>query len=164
MLWRISGFNSAVAPPSHGDAPISVEHQATRSAFGEGYERLLQFHTPDVDPFYMRFSLYQKRDQHAVLAMGNTASTIFFWDFQQLMAKSTSTDSHGAIPGQASLRRKSKSPGSTRHMSDPFTNIEAHESVVINDDDFRTRQIAWCANGEWMVAVGDEGMMAVFHR
>ncbi|KAI9795110.1 MAG: hypothetical protein M1816_000132 [Peltula sp. TS41687] len=144
VLWRISGFDGALAPPSVDEAPVNLEHHGTQSAFGDGYERLLQFQVPNVDPFYRRFGLFHQPNKHAVLAMGNLDSAIFFWDFQRLVDQTASTD------------------GSD--MSDPFKELPAHKSVVIKGNGFLTRQIAWSVGGEWMVAVGDQGTIAIFGR
>ncbi|KAI9824096.1 MAG: hypothetical protein M1832_002165 [Thelocarpon impressellum] len=88
VLWRIEGFSStAPAPPPHA-APTTHTSRETRSAFGSGgYQRLLQFHVPHTEPFYMRFGLLQGQPQaHPVLAMGNAKSKVFLWDFAQLEA------------------------------------------------------------------------------
>ena len=86
VLWRVKGFSALDSPPSQADAPIARLHEPTRSAFGDGgYERLLQFRLPEVEPFYIRFGLFAQPFKHPVLAGGNNASTVFLWDLQQLL-------------------------------------------------------------------------------
>lgn len=191
VLWRISGFDSGLAPPSMDEAPINLGRDETQSAFGSGYERLLQFRTGNVDPFYMRFGLFHQPNKHAVLAMGNLDSTIHFWDIQQLVDPfatsqgsseavkrkrrrssaerdntpstnvSTSTTS-GRIDRQVALRLDKRKK--THDISDPFKEVPAHKSVLLKRKAFVTRQIAWSVGGEWMVATGDQGMIAIFSR
>ncbi|KAI9678303.1 MAG: hypothetical protein M1817_006248 [Caeruleum heppii] len=84
VLWRIEGFSSSAPPPSPDQAPTTHESRETRSAFGVGYQRLLQFEIPRMDPFYMRFGFFAQPGKHPVLAMGNTNSKVFLWDFKQL--------------------------------------------------------------------------------
>ncbi|KAI9799518.1 MAG: hypothetical protein M1833_004040 [Piccolia ochrophora] len=96
VLWRVTGFSSSLPPPPPSTAPTTHERLETRSAFGDGYERLIQFSCPGTEPFYMRFGLfhpnlsyppqYTPTFTHPVLAMGNVNSKISFWDFQQLVA------------------------------------------------------------------------------
>lgn len=184
VLWRISGFDSSLAPPSMDGAPINLRHDETQSAFGSGYERLLQFQTPNVDPFYMRFGLFHQPNKHAVLAMGNLDSTIFFWDIQQLVDQSAHSEGSSEskkrkrrrssterdntpstnIDQQTSLPSRSNKPERIHDISDPFKELPAHKSVVIRRKGLVTRQIAWSVGGEWMVAVGDQGLIAIFGR
>ena len=92
VLWRVKGFSSSAPPPSHADAPIARLHEPTRSAFGDaGYERLLQFRLPQVEPFYIRFGLFAQPFKHPVLAGGNNVSTVFLWDLQQLLDRGSAT-------------------------------------------------------------------------
>ncbi len=49
-------------------------------------------------------------------------------------------------------------------ISDPFLEIAPHLSITVPKVRFAARQAAWSAGGEWMVVVGDNGMIAVFHR
>ncbi|KAK5699652.1 hypothetical protein LTR97_005781 [Elasticomyces elasticus] len=53
-------------------------------------------------------------------------------------------------------------------LGDSFMALKAHHSVeaqtTITKGHFATAQIAWSPDGTWMVAVGDRGMMSIFHR
>ena len=116
VLWRITGFNPKLPPPGPDRAPKTGEFKDTRNGFmkpssrpGNGsssgdftdhaqnqveetqrplFERLLEFHVPDSNPFYMRFSLLtpspSNPDLHPVLAFGNHNSKIFFFDLTRL--------------------------------------------------------------------------------
>ncbi|SMQ50974.1 unnamed protein product [Zymoseptoria tritici ST99CH_3D7] len=56
----------------------------------------------------------------------------------------------------------------TSHLSDPFKPIDPHHRISIKTKlitkHFATSQIAWSPDGKWMVGVGDEGFMCLFHR
>lgn len=47
---------------------------------------------------------------------------------------------------------------------DPFRALSAHGSTVVPKINFAGRQVAWSVGGEWMVLVGDEGMIVLFSR
>jgi polycomb protein EED len=55
-------------------------------------------------------------------------------------------------------------------LGDPFMPLKPHRTIHCNDmtlsktKHFATTQIAWSPDGCWMVAVGDSGMMCMFHR
>ncbi|KAL1640732.1 hypothetical protein SLS58_006746 [Diplodia intermedia] len=49
-------------------------------------------------------------------------------------------------------------------ISDPFTPVPSHKSIVIPKMTFCSRQVAWSVGGEWAVAVGDHGMVCLFRR
>lgn len=179
VLWRIHGFSSEADPPTLSDAPIPRLHELTRSAFGDGYERLLQFHTPDVDPFYLRFSLFQAPFKHPILAMGNTLSTVFLWDLRQLIdcipngnlsldasvsAKSRELETHPEMAIGSGDDKSPFKPSKTHDISDPFGLVHSHRTITIPRANFTTRQIAWSTGGEWMVAVGEHATMALFCR
>lgn len=202
VLWRIKGFSSTATAPSPEDAPIARLHEATRSAFGDGYERLLQFQLPNTDVYYVRFALFSQPFKHAVLAAGNNVSTVFLWDLQQLLdwepnttlpfpvhnpatvsAPVPAAKGHGASSSKRSGKAaaaaaaasvsghsgSSDKPGETHDVSSPFALVHAHsQKVIVRPKDvrkrFSVRQVAWSVGGEWMVAVGDNGAMAIFGR
>ncbi|KAI9800844.1 MAG: hypothetical protein M1825_003627 [Sarcosagium campestre] len=229
VLWRIIGFSSASPPPGPDAAPTTHEQRETRSAFGAGYERLLQFACPATDPFYMRFGLFHGAGLHHVLAMGNVHSKIFFWDFAALVACAEGTDPRSLPPPHSHARKGQKGAaprgigressiastttaattasssaasivasigddvsrgeaggtaaaaaaaaaggvgprglgrklGPKYDIMDPFALIEAHKTVTVPKVSFATRQIAWSVGGEWMVVVGDHGVIALFGR
>lgn len=53
-------------------------------------------------------------------------------------------------------------------LSDSFRGLKPNRHIVaktgLSDKHFATTQIAWSPDGCWMVAVGDHGMMCIFHR
>ena len=49
-------------------------------------------------------------------------------------------------------------------VEDPFKKLLPHNVAVVPKVLFASRQAAWSVGGEWMVAVGDQGMIAVLHR
>lgn len=59
-------------------------------------------------------------------------------------------------------------------VSDPYFPIKPHyieeSKTELSKNDkgqlkyFAIRQIAWSPDGTWMIAVGDEGMVSMFHR
>ncbi|KAI9839265.1 MAG: hypothetical protein M1819_003259 [Sarea resinae] len=185
VLWKINGFSSDKPYPNPFDGPTSHDFEDTRSSFGDGYQRLLQFQASKTDPFYMRFGLLNQPGLHPILAMGNTNSRIYMWDLQRLEVWSK----NGGVPWAAPLRRSRKQQGPQReesftsntssgvitnsndgpntshnkkyNISDPFGEIEPHTSATVPRVSFATRQIAWSVGGEWMVAVGDNGMIAI---
>ncbi len=191
VLWRIKGFSSKNAPLPASAAPIFHVDEPTRSAFGDGYERLLQFQTPDVDPYYIRFSLFFQPHKHPVLAMGNNSSTVFMWDVQQLVDWTPDADLPFTVvaarggkktgPGGKQAKNQAaaaapppadaQSPGGTlakpgrRHdISDPFAEIHAHSTIFVKRKGFVARQVAWSVGGEWMVVVGEMATVAIFGR
>ncbi|MCJ1415906.1 hypothetical protein MMC32_002241 [Xylographa parallela] len=49
-------------------------------------------------------------------------------------------------------------------VDDPFRTLIPHRTHVVPRVTFASRQIAWSVGGEWMVVVGDQGMIALFTR
>ena len=49
-------------------------------------------------------------------------------------------------------------------VEDPFKEIKPHKSVTVPKIEFAARGAAWSVGGEWLLVVGDQGMIAVFHR
>ncbi|KAI9714684.1 MAG: hypothetical protein M1812_006349, partial [Candelaria pacifica] len=198
VLWKIDGFSSHNAYPSRGSAPSTHESKDTRSAFGGGYQRLLQFEVPNVNEFYMRFGFFHMPFKHPVLAIGNLGCEVYFWDFQRFeewtgdekeapwyskkgkkppglfregSASTTASSAQtGSNDGQSSQTMAmsgapGQSAGAKAHdISDPFFNIAPHKTITVPNVVFAARQAAWSVGGEWMVVVGNYGMMAVFHR
>lgn len=186
VLWRIDGLDPSNKPPPAGGAPIPNYGESTRSAFGDGYQRLLQFRIPQVDPFYLRFGLFQQPFKHAVLAMGNLAGRIYFWDLQQLVAWSDKEplpfvvykprrepltyEEKLAAKGEIAISSGSPSkpgkpkPPKSHDMSDPYVELHVHYHRTLPRQPFLSRQIAWSPGGEWMVVVGEQETIAIFNR
>ncbi|MCJ1284510.1 hypothetical protein MMC26_003843 [Xylographa opegraphella] len=49
-------------------------------------------------------------------------------------------------------------------VDDPFRALIPHRTHVVPRVTFASRQAAWSVGGEWMVVVGDQGMIALFTR
>lgn len=54
-------------------------------------------------------------------------------------------------------------------LEDRLKHVDPHHKTTINTSlsaklHFATSQVAWSPDGTWMVSVGDNGMMCVFHR
>ena len=112
VLWRITGFNSALPPPPTSTAPKSQEHLETRNGFMRTarvsidddvfedenekstitapFSRLLEFKNEHSTLFYMRFGLLRPNqmfpDLHTVLSAGDTFSKLRHWDLERLIS------------------------------------------------------------------------------
>ncbi|KAI1612575.1 polycomb protein EED [Exophiala viscosa] len=110
VLWKVTGFDSRLPPPDSTTAPKVEEYLDTRNGFmrsiitrADGvanvdvakeledqplYERLLEFETPRIEQFYLRFGLSMPSaaypDLHPVLAFANAHSELRFWDLERL--------------------------------------------------------------------------------
>lgn len=195
VLWRIEGFSSSDPVPSSDAAPSTHKFRETRSAFGGGYMRLLQFESQDTTPFYMRFSLFSQPFKAPILAIGNEKSKVFFWDLLSLETWTEKDDVPFRVPAKKNSKQPSSGqrelsvasntsssvhPGSNDSQSstnsgfpksrerygveDPFKEIKPHKEVTVPKIEFAARRAAWSVGGEWMMVVGDQGMIAVFHR
>lgn len=49
-------------------------------------------------------------------------------------------------------------------VEDPFKAIKPHKSLTVPKIEFAARGAAWSVGGEWLLVVGDQGMIATFHR
>ncbi|KAI9870263.1 MAG: hypothetical protein M1830_004463, partial [Pleopsidium flavum] len=195
VLWRIEGFSSSDPVPSSDAAPSTHKFRETRSAFGGGYMRLLQFESLDTTPFYMRFNLFSQPLKAPILAIGNEKSKVFFWDLQRLETWTEKDDVPFRVPAKknskqpsggqrelsvASTTSSSIHPGSNDSQSstksgfpksserygveDPFKELKPHKELTVPKIEFAARGAAWSVGGEWLLVVGDQGMIAVFHR
>lgn len=81
MLWKIDGFFSGDDNPP--EPPMPGYGRPTRSAFGDGFQRLLTFDMTSVEPFYMRFGLFKEHGYRPILVMGNIKARFSFWDLQR---------------------------------------------------------------------------------
>ena len=69
-----------------------------------------------------------------------------------------STNEDGMV-NQTTARAKQKFG-----TDNPFSKIHPHRTQVVPKVTFAARQCAWSVGGEWMVVVGDQGMLAIFSR
>lgn len=231
VLWMITNFSSSRPSPSQTAAPATNVFRETRSAFSQddepGYQRLLQFDTPDSGPFYMRFGLLRQPDLHPILAFGNCVSKVFLWDLYRLeeghgaisesirmpgpargRKKHGSHTGSGSTPAYSSSNRETSIGGSSVNsasfttnsgadlpstsatsvtttslgalslgnnpsprvdrrkyqISDPWKELKAHAITTVPKVSFCARKAAWSVGGEWLVVVGDWGMVAIFER
>ena len=49
-------------------------------------------------------------------------------------------------------------------LEDSFRKLTSHAESTVPKVSFAARQVAWSIGGEWMVVVGDQGMVALFAR
>jgi polycomb protein EED len=204
ILWKIDGFSSDSTKIP--DAPITTSlaissrtpvtipansTSGTRSAWGDRFQRLLQFDLPNTDQFYIRFSLFHELGRHPVLSAGNEKSKAFFWDLHRLEeagigAEGAGSKVHlglprhvreGSVSSNASSavstgsgttknkRKKVKELPKDRGIADPFLSIKAHKIIEIPKyTAFPFRHFNWSRDGQWCVGVGDSGLINVFHR
>jgi len=112
VLWRMTGFDSALPPPPASTAPKSQEHLETRNGFMRTaragidedvfgkenetstikapFSRLLEFKNEHSTLFYMRFGLLRPSrlfpELHTVLSAGDTFSKLRHWDLDRLIS------------------------------------------------------------------------------
>lgn len=138
VLWKIHNFSSASDPPSPEQAPTTFEFRDTRSCFGGTFDRLMQFQCNDIEPFYMHFGLFARPGSSPVLAMGTTTGKIHLWDLKKI--------------------REKGAPG------DPFSLVKAHTVYELPRIRTCIRGVGWSIGGDYMVAVGDEALIAIFQK
>lgn len=111
VLWRMTGFNSALPAPPASTAPKSQEYLETRNGFIRSskicldddtfgdedefsttkapFSRLLEFKNEHSTLFYMRFGLLRPNrlfpELHSVLSAGDTFSKLRHWDLERLV-------------------------------------------------------------------------------
>ena len=161
VLWHILGFDSqrkydSTAAILH--PPTTHEFKETRSAFGESVERLMQFDIRHCEPWFMKFGVLSspvepsKLPQHVVgpgfgtyLAMGNVSGNVYVWD---LSVYEATTNVKGEQSG--------------RVLSDPFTLMKPHVTLTVPKLKKMIRMMAWSTWGDWLVAVGDMGLLCLW--
>ena len=160
VLWHIHGFDSQRKYDNNTpllSPPTTHEYKETRSAFGEGVERLMQFDIRHCEPWFMKFGVHgspvdpSKLTQHVVgpgvgtfLAMGNSNGNVYIWELS------------------AYEKDVVKSEGSGKTLSDPFTLMKPHTTLTIPKLKKMIRMMAWSSSGEWLVAVGDMGLLCLW--
>lgn len=168
ILWQIQNFSSSSPPLPPSSAPTTHEWRETRSAYGGTYDRLLQFHAPDTEPFFLHFGLLSQPTLHPVLAVGGTTGRVYMWDLRRIencrpaMAGSGTADG-ASTEGPAPAHKPSGKARKEDEINDPFCLIKAH-SVQDIPKGKTVREVGWSKGGEYMVGVGDAGMVAIFRR
>jgi polycomb protein EED len=133
VLWHIKNFSSLAPPPAPDKNPTTHDWKDTRSAFGDGFERLLQFKVPGEgnDPFYMRFDLFSCPGKHPVLAMGDMYGKVSLWDLTRLI------DS-GGLP--ASLANKAAKKGTIKQKK-PVPKLQAARDDSVGSSAMSTNAV-----------------------
>lgn len=160
VLWHIHGFDSQRKyenPASISPPPTTHEWKETRSAFGESVERLMQFDIRHCEPWFMKFGVFSspvdptKLPPNIVgpgfgtfLAMGNLNGNVYVWDFSLF---------EGIHP---------KGEQNGRTLSDPFTLMKPHVTLAVPKLKKMIRMMAWSTWGEWLVGVGDMGLLCLW--
>ncbi|RPB23117.1 WD40 repeat-like protein [Terfezia boudieri ATCC MYA-4762] len=161
ILWQIQNFSSSAPPLPQSRAPTTHEWRETRSAYGGTYDRLLQFHAPDTEPFFLHFGLLSEPGRHPMLAVGGTTGRVCMWDLRRIENVSPTGSGDGIGEGSArpALSKTKKEDG----INDPFAVIKPHLTQDIPKGK-TVREVGFSKNGECMVAVGDFGMVALFQK
>ncbi|KAF2433481.1 WD40 repeat-like protein [Tothia fuscella] len=147
LLWKIDGFNSSDAIPEQAPTEQGVE-VLTRSAFGNGFHRLMQFSCKDTEQVWMRFTLFHNIGQDPILSMGNNWAGVYFWNLRDLEGEKGDSGYHGNL----------------------FQSVEPHGSVAATRYHGKgkkhdvIRAIAWAPDGKWCCGGGDNGNLLLCSR
>lgn len=123
VLWQILGFSSEneLANSVQRKAPTNHDKRDTRSAFGDGLERILQLSIPLTEPWYMRFGKSWTAGEPPLLAMGNDAARVYLWDLGLL---ELSNDSGGRLVQNGSSSVTIQNSGNDRATDDQIDELE----------------------------------------
>ena len=162
VLWHILGFDSqrkydnttSILPP-----PTTHEWKETRSAFGESVERLMQFDIRHCEPWFMKFGVFSspvdpsKLPQQILgpgfgtfIAMGNLNGNVYVWDLS--LYETTVPNPKGEQIGKS--------------LTNPFQLMKPHATLAVPKLKKMIRQMAWSTWGEWLVGVGDTGLLCLW--
>ncbi|KAG0636193.1 WD40-repeat-containing domain protein [Tuber brumale] len=128
VLWAIQNFTSRLPPPARDKAPTTHEWRATRSAFGGGFDRLLQFSIPDTEPFFMRFGIFARARADTFLAMGSTSGRVHMWNLLR-------TEMCGKSPGDTGTRDGRDTTTPSEGGSPAVTSAELNTTGLIAGSD-----------------------------
>lgn len=79
----------------------------------------------------------------------------------------SSSSAPSSAPGDRSAKKskaEKEKEDRIRYIGDSFKSIQSHKRYEIPKIEFSFRQVAWSRGGEWCVACGDMGMIAIFTR
>jgi polycomb protein EED len=160
VLWQIHGFDSQRKYDDTGSIlapPTTHEWKETRSGFGESVERLMQFDIHHCEPWFMKFGVFttpldpMKAINHVIgpgvgtfLAMGNVNGNVYVWDLSVYETLNPKIDQVG------------------RTLSDPFILMKPQVTLGLPKLKKMIRMMAWSPLGEWLVAVGDTGLLCLW--
>ena len=166
ILWQIQNFSSKEPPLPPSAAPTTHEWRETRSAYGGTYDRLLQFSAPDTEPFFLHFGILSKPNHHPVLAIGGTTGKVYMWDLRRIESAGKHAAQLRESPdeGENGNRPQALKGKKDLEITDPFGLIKAHLVQEIPKVKTTIREVGWSPGGEYMVAVGDCGAVAIFRR
>ena len=81
------------------------------------------------------------------------------------VASSTTTGQTPLVSSDPGLDSAPLSRAAMKYsLEDPFRKLSSHAESTVPRVSFAARQVAWSVGGEWMVVVGDQGMVALFAR
>lgn len=81
------------------------------------------------------------------------------------VASSTTTGHTPIVSSEATTDTVTYSKAAMKYsLDDPFRKLMSHAESTVPRVSFAARQVAWSVGGEWMVVVGDQGMVALFAR
>lgn len=174
-----SGFGSAGATPSGQDPEKPATTAAASTATTTQTRALSEVHSASAatpgdgaDPMtgIERTSAIAMPSNHidssSSLQPTTTPNTSQAAGTPSAGTKSDATNESKATESSPAAAVESGSLPKERHgpRSDPFRPLPAHRSVVVPKINFTIRQIAFSVGGEYMVAVGDQGIIALFQR
>jgi polycomb protein EED len=160
VLWQIHGFDSQRKYEDTSkiiQPPTTHEWKETRSAFGGPVERLMQFDIHHCEPWYMKFGVFSSPVDPVklpnlvgpglgtYLAMGNGQGQVYVWDLAAY---------------EITVSQKGDQLGKT--LTDPFTLMKPHAILTVPKLRKMIRMMAWSVWGDWLVAVGDTGLLCVW--
>lgn len=105
----------------------------------------------DLFPSIARLSLHRSNSAHSDAGSSHVTESTDSVVPQELMPRKAG--------------RKSKEDPKVKYgIDDPFRELQPHKAIVVPKVGFCVRQVAWSVGGEWCVACGDNGMIALFSR
>jgi polycomb protein EED len=141
------------------------EYKETRSAFGDSVVRLMQFDIHNCEPWFMKFGVFSypldllsrahekdrgtssqegKVPPSTYLAMGNSVGHVYVWDLQVF----------------EQMNMKGEQPG--KSLSNAFALMKPHNTLGVPKLKKLIRQVAWSTFGDWLVGVGDMGLVCLW--
>ena len=75
-----------------------------------------------------------------------------------------SATGQSALPTEPMVDTHLSKAAQKYRVDDPFRLLLNHAESTVPRVSFAARQVAWSVGGEWMVVVGDQGMIALFAR
>jgi hypothetical protein len=116
----------------------------------------------------MHFGFFSQPYKHPMLVMGSTVGKVSMWDLARI-------EKHSRGPGSSREGTTSSDPGNSAarkgtpktkgdDVSELFGLIKAHEVMDIPKVKSTIRDIAWSPRGDYMVLVGENGIITICKR